>query len=384
MAKRITQLDLLRSLAMFFVVAVHTVPYLKPVHGFDIGYVAGEMFLICDPVFFTLSGYFAIRQPKVPYADYLWKKFLTVSLPILLYGVLLYFYVVYQGKEAFSCGSFMRWYHSLIVGEWWFVGALIPFLMLAPWLYEMFESLGAKRQRALFLLIAAVMTWGIAVTCISSFAAAVRWTGAAAAADTLALLIPTRIIPGGYFVYFCLGYFVKRLPELFSEKILRRLCLIGFALWPIGAVSSVFGYKRADPSYLWFFITVAVFIFFGRLRFSCPAAGRIVSFVAQRSYSIYLFNYVSVETVFAMLQAHGLLTDGNPMPFAVRLPLWAAGVVGAYCLALALSCICDYMFLKPLQALLGKIKPSAREKRVHAKYLLTAERPKETANGSCG
>ncbi|EPI47329.1 hypothetical protein HMPREF3204_01071 [Gardnerella pickettii] len=42
------------------------------------------------------------------------------------------------------------------------------------------------------------------------------------------------------------------------------------------------------------------------------------------------------------------------------------------------------MFLKPLQALLGKIKLSAQEKRVHAKYILTAESPKETANGSYG
>ena len=61
--KRLVQWDLLRALAMFLVIVNHASPYLGIMQGIDAGKIVGELALICNPVFFALSGYFAIRKP---------------------------------------------------------------------------------------------------------------------------------------------------------------------------------------------------------------------------------------------------------------------------------------------------------------------------------
>lgn len=351
MAKqRLTQWDFLRALAMFLVVAIHSTPYLTPVRGFNIGGMVAEIIIICDPIFFALSGYFAIRELKGSYITYLWKKFLTISLPLLVYGTLLYFYAIRQGETTLSAGNLIRWWYQLISGGWWFAGALIPFLMLAPWLYKMFESLDTKQLRRLFLLVSVAMVWGIIVTSFSSMATWIQREGLITLINTISILAPPQVVPGSYFVYFCLGYFVKRLPELFSEKTLRRLCEAGLVLWLLGGIASAYGYQREDPSYLWFFTTIALFHLFDKIRITAAPMQKGIAFVAHRSYSIYLFNYVSINFVFSRLQARGLLVPEIPMPFALRLPLWITAVIGTYCLTLLVSTICDYVLLKPCQA----------------------------------
>lgn len=360
MKKRLTQWDLLRALAMFFVVIVHSRFYLKTPQACTI---AGELALICDPIFFTLSGYFAIRQLTSSYAGYLWKKFLTVVLPLIAYGALLYCFAIYRGITTLSIGNLMRFYQQLLAGQWWFIPALIPFLMLAPWLYTMFEALDVHKQRSLFILVSAAMIWGIIATALSSWAKVFQYTGATAAIDALTLFVSPALVPGSYFVYFCLGYFVKILPTLISKETLQKLCGAGIVLWIVGAVSSAFGYNRADPSYLWFFGTIAMFYLFSKVRITQPVPSKIISFMAQRSYSVYLFNYAAINLIFEKTHVCGLLTAENPATLTARFPLWILAVIVAYCVAFICACVGDYLILKPLQKLLKKIYSQVTSQR---------------------
>lgn len=68
MAKRLVNWDLLRTLAMFFVVMVHSSRYLGSIHGIETAPFISEFALICDPIFFVLSGFFAFRPLKTTYA----------------------------------------------------------------------------------------------------------------------------------------------------------------------------------------------------------------------------------------------------------------------------------------------------------------------------
>lgn len=83
---RLSNWDLLRSLAMFLVVVFHMAGRLGPIAGHETGGAVGEFALVCDPVFFTLSGYFALRPLKGSLRDYYLHKIGTILIPCLVYS----------------------------------------------------------------------------------------------------------------------------------------------------------------------------------------------------------------------------------------------------------------------------------------------------------
>lgn len=354
--KRLVQWDLLRALAMFLVIVNHASPYLGIIQGIDAGKIVGELALICNPLFFALSGYFAIRKLTTSYANYLWKKFLTVLLPLILYGLVMYLYAIYRGETSVSLGNAMRYYQYELSGNWWFIPALIPCLLLAPWLHTMFEALDIHKKRALFILVSLAMTWGIIVDGLIFCAKIFQLSGLEAAVRALALFVPPRVIPGAFFVYFCLGYFIPLLPQLASKATLRRYCVSGLVLWVVGAVLVALGCKRADPSYLWFFTTIGIFYLFQKIHVTTPAICACISFVARRSYSVYLFNYASLCAVLAFAQSLGLFTSDlslvPPPSFSAGAPMWIAFVVAGYAVSFFSACVCDLTILKLAQRVL--------------------------------
>lgn len=60
------------------------------IHNFDAGYAVGIAAFICDPLFFLLSGYFALGPIKRGLKSYYSNKAITILLPLVLYSILLY------------------------------------------------------------------------------------------------------------------------------------------------------------------------------------------------------------------------------------------------------------------------------------------------------
>ena len=80
---RLANWDLLRSLSMFLVVVVHCGAYPCYVGSVNLGGALGRAAIICDPVFFVLSGYFAIRPLKTNLRSYFHRKLVTIVCPCL-------------------------------------------------------------------------------------------------------------------------------------------------------------------------------------------------------------------------------------------------------------------------------------------------------------
>lgn len=90
-SKRQLQWDLLRSISMFMVVVVHSSSYLPQISNhFDLQYAMSQAAIVCDPVFFMLSGYFALRPLKCSLKEFYLKKVSSILFPIFLYSVALY------------------------------------------------------------------------------------------------------------------------------------------------------------------------------------------------------------------------------------------------------------------------------------------------------
>ena len=161
--KRLTNWDLLRALSMFLVVVVHIAPQLGSFRGINAGVIVGTGAIICDPIFFCLSGYFALKPLKKSYKDYLFGKALSLLLPIFVYAGLLYTYKVVTGSLQDS--NYIRYTSSLVQGGWWFIPALIPCILVAPVLSKMFDALNDRTCKTVRNLRNLCMGWTV-IRCV--------------------------------------------------------------------------------------------------------------------------------------------------------------------------------------------------------------------------
>lgn len=352
-SKRDVGLDLLRSVAMFAVVAVHAVPYLGVVCGADVTEGLAKLFLLCDPVFFALSGYFAIRPLKGTLRDYYLGKFVSVVVPIIVYSIVAYAFAARFGylgalglagdaSSAVSPAGYLAFASSIISGAWWFVPVLIPMLLGAPFLFVMFEALSDSQLRLLVKVVIALSLWGVACDLVASLSAfGVIW--APDLSSTLLHLIPARMEPlFGYPLFFCMGYAVRRLGPAASNEARNRALLIGLLFWAGDALLAQFGFERSNPSHLWVFSTVGAFVLATRVRISGSLATRFIEWTSRRSYSIYLFQAAAIVLVFGRVDLAG--SDG-----AVLVCLWLAATFASYALSWCAASVLDTVLLAPVQ-----------------------------------
>ena len=69
---------------MLAVIVVHCSWYLGTIVGIKADVIAFNAALLCDPIFFTLSGYFAIRPLKHGLVSYYLRKVSTIVLPLIV------------------------------------------------------------------------------------------------------------------------------------------------------------------------------------------------------------------------------------------------------------------------------------------------------------
>lgn len=344
---RLTNWDLLRSLAMLFVVAVHSVSYLGPIHGCDTQSALTELFLICDPVFFCLSGYFALRPHKGDLGTYYLKKISGIILPIIVYAVLLFFWDVHQGSiDDFSLRGFAMYLNDQLSHGWWFIPALIPLLMLAPFLARMLDALDDDMFVALVKVVAVLAAWG----CLSMFADSVlvsmQMTTKSALLESLMQLLPASLIPGsGYFVFFVMGYAVRRIAPNLSHRQTECVIGLGLAAWTCGTILAGLGFSRHDPSYWWLFSTFGIFIAFDRARITNQVASRAITWTAKRSYSIYLVQYTAIGLMKPVLYDMGLFGDVGALMAVQRIGIWCLLVGLSFLASLAAASIFDVSVL---------------------------------------
>lgn len=141
------------------VVVVHTAAYSPQLGlGFNLPHAISRAAIICDPVFFMLSGFFALRPLKCSLKEYYLKKVSSIVLPIVLYSVVLY---LYNSWQDLSFGGYLSYAASIFFGGWWFIPSLIPLLILAPFLHVALEGLDDRWILRLAKLLAIVYAWGV-------------------------------------------------------------------------------------------------------------------------------------------------------------------------------------------------------------------------------
>lgn len=156
---RLYAYDVIRVVAMFFVVAVHSLVVV------DISSFSGKLyyetgmvvFISANALFFFLSGKFnlKIRQTDEALKSYYVKRARGFVIPVL---VLFLVRTIYESNSSLDLSLVAKAYIKNSLGEfggmeYWFVFTLFGFLIVAPFLARMISGLPILSERCL---------WGLA------------------------------------------------------------------------------------------------------------------------------------------------------------------------------------------------------------------------------
>jgi fucose 4-O-acetylase-like acetyltransferase len=352
--KRIINFDLLRILTMFLVVVVHMSHSFSDIRGVRVSDLIFTFAIICDPIFFFLSGYFSIVKLKTSLKEYYYKKVVAIILPLVVYSIVLYLYS--HQMANLSLGTYLSSTMSRVAHGWWFIPTLIPFLIIAPFLYTSFNALTDRQVLLISKIVFYTFSWGIISGTILWFAKTNNMLDLTSLFKILTRFFPTWVIPGsGYFIFFCFGYFYKRLNLILTDVQKKKLLFIGLVAWVLDIICAYFKINRVDPSYFWIFNTIAVFIVFNRINFSHSFYNNIIVWISNRTYSIYLLQFTTISVLTQLIYTKKILGDVNAMHFYFRIPIWILTTISAFLLALFFAAIFDYLLLKPAQKLFMKL-----------------------------
>lgn len=268
----------------------------------------------------------------------------------MVYSIVIYACLYFTGSAELSFGAYFGWLLSMLSSPWWFIPALLPMLMSAPFLYFLFSKLEPEQERLLSKTVTCLVILGIIYTVLSSLANNFQHSTFAAAIASTQKLFPSSLMVGGYSLYFCLGYFLRE--DLIKDNRARRLIVPGIVGWAFGALLIQCGYSRSDPSHLWFFATIAFFLLFDKVQIIKQQCIKWISYIAQRCYSIYLVQ----STVISFVVEKGFISDVfSNLAFISRFFLWFIVACLCWLISLLFAVLVDELFLKPIQKLISRV-----------------------------
>ena len=284
-ATRHEGLAVLRALAAFFVIGIHTSgQYLAPEHWQSSnGYVAAlvQGFVqIGVPLFFMLSGAFLLAQPIEKPSTFYRKRLPRLLIPLAVWLPLYYLYFWIKGADVAEYALHLFWAKGYF--HLWFLPPLLGLYLVTPLLRKLIERV--SRSRHLSLIALALLLLEV-IGSLFLFVYQVE------------LPIPILFIP--YLGYYLLGYVLKE--HALAKKSLwgvlygtSTLAMITLLMLYHG--SSWAEYVTSNLSPLVAMATISLFALFSS-RPHLAYNSRFLGSFAARSLGVYLIHIVVLDVV---------------------------------------------------------------------------------------
>lgn len=309
--ERYCNIDLIKAIAMFFVVFYH-----GTIYSFDflyqgtatnyILYFLRTILSVCVPIFFVTNGYLLFSK------SFDLKKHITKTVKIIvitaIWGAITLALLQIIRNEYFTVTEFVKALWNLKNGwinHLWYMGALVCLYIFFPLLKQVFDT---NRKIFMFFTVAVtVLTIGnTVINNVATIGYNTVFDGSLVATDYnfFNVFNPLRGIHGESFAYFCLGgvlYAYKDKIESISVKkrnifsgIGMLVCCIG--LWGIGIIySRLYGYVwdvvySAYDSIFTYFNVIFVFI----LAMNWKRNLKFVSSVSTNTMGIYFIHMIVI------------------------------------------------------------------------------------------
>ncbi len=210
--KRISHIDLLESIAIFFVVIYHSTIY-----SFDILqgntiinyclYFGRTILSTCVPIFFFANGYLLFNKEFILCKHI--KKTIRLIVLVFIWGILLMSTYLLIDNKAIDIETIVLSFLNLDtlwgMNFLWFIGALICIYILFPALKALFDK--SKKSFFFFTVVCAILTFGFVLgNQILLLISSVTHSGYLSLEyPALKMFNPFRGSYGYSFVYFCVG-----------------------------------------------------------------------------------------------------------------------------------------------------------------------------------
>lgn len=334
MEKRIFKYDLMRVIFMLMVLATHTlnifivfsIPYNTT---WTVRRILVDIFMVCNPLFFMLSGKFNLDKEFKDTNDYkkfYLKKAISILIPFLLISIAVYILNFYN---SFSIKSFFSMLISnQIESTFWFVYVLIGILIFSPFFSKMMKNLNLFEKKLFLLLL-------ILANCFTTVLALLKIKSAF-----------TLVVFGiaSWHMYYFAGYIIE---DIFKTRKSRVILIIGAVIayilqFLIRYFIDDSGYRITDPFPL---LTIETFgIYFFILEFiniKNLKIQKIISYISKYSYVFYLLHMLILNYVFKLFD----LNISSLHNAIVAIPIFSI----AFLVTLILSIIFSKFIFNPLQ-----------------------------------
>lgn len=360
--------NLLKSLAIFMVIAVHmlSVAELMPagdVRAYRIHEVIRTILLTSNGLFFMISGRFLLEHYDGRIGRFYWKRVVKIGIPVLLTAFFYYWYVYGRNGIGFSFwkGFVKDFLQCHIQGYFWFVFALAGFYLAVPFLARMFAAMSQREKRIL--------------TCI---------TMAYFFIQNLYQIFSLEMVLTSYpfysWLFYCiLGYLLDSMELSGKEK--NWLIRTGGLAFLVSAWEICF-WERENPAIHNYSVTMILMttaIYLAVTTYGAHVAERfsdVINFITRRSFYIYLMHGITqfwlgewISRYLAGNPTAGLISDGagtviRAVPESGGLArlwlLWLGLSIISYGMALGIGCALDWIYGPVSKRLIG-IKWPIRE-----------------------
>lgn len=327
------QSDLVRVVAMMFVICVHVPTNMGERHWILDG-VRMAMILTCNGMFFMLSGKYNLRfqggEDKKAYENFYIKKVSSIVIPFVIYTLIVY--VWYMDMQNWSFVVAVKDYLRIFLerntqNHLWFMYQLIGMLLSAPFLATMLQNLNDNHIKKLVFM---GLMWNfVSLTLIQ---------------DIMGYTFHFHgWILSGMMLYFVLGYCMDRI--ITNKKQVVIACILGIMGILITIIQGHYFGDRAsglyDLSPVYIAVNVGIYLFLERVCIiKNETVARIISFVAKHSFGVYLLHFYIIQWI------------GNDLHIS-----WAKFEMVSYILSVLLvfvisfvaSIAIDYIIVKPVR-----------------------------------
>lgn len=278
--------DCLRAAAVTAIIMVHAMPIdTLGARQWWFNHIMTPILLAFVGVYFMLSGMFILGRGTEDIGEFYKKRFISVGIPFLAYGLIYYCYNAWADGVRLSVPSHILRYLGQAVtagipraGHLWFMYAIAAFYLCAPFLARMVKAMTDKELRFMLLLMLGIHT--------------IETAGEITGLDVKPWA--QFVLYTGWVYFFLLGYGLKRLCRKEQFPVFAGLAVLGLVL-EVGADKYLPGWIPQSPhkSPAMVMMCAGIFLLFEFYGDRTPKwAGRTGVFISKYSFSIFLIHFL--------------------------------------------------------------------------------------------
>ena len=272
------QADLIRVIACLLFIAVHTRGAVTKPYP-NVEYWLKPLIIICNPLFFMLSGKFALRpfqDNSEGYKQYYLKKLETIVIPYIVICIFIFWwnngFQLFDVKEFITCIL-----NDSLSYQMWFMGPMIGLKLSAPFLSAMVNNLSNTGRKT---LIGIGFCWNLITINVLTNMFHMAWGY-------------SHWILVSWLLYFVLGYCIE---EVTDRKTIGFICMGGVLCYFLTVLQKQYLPPESqrgieDHSAIFVLYSSAIYLLLNRVVLIKNATlKKVLAFISSRVFYIFLIH----------------------------------------------------------------------------------------------